>query len=77
MKTMVVSELKAKCTAVLREAQRSGEPILVTRHGRPIARIEPIAGPGAERRLGVHRGRMKIKGDIVHTGTEDDWEMLR
>lgn len=76
MKTMVVSEFKAKCIAVLREAQRSGEPLLVTRRGRPLARIEPISEEVSERRLGIFRGRMRIRSDIVHASSEDDWEML-
>jgi prevent-host-death family protein len=78
MKTIVVSEFKAKCIALLREAQRTGEPILVTRHGRPLARIEPVAVESSERRLGVHRGRMTVKDgvDLVHAGSEGDWEML-
>ncbi len=76
MKTMVVSDFKAKCTAILREAQRSGEPLLVTRRGRPIARIEPIPEEVSKRRLGLYRGRMRIRGDIVRASSEGDWEML-
>jgi prevent-host-death family protein len=76
MKTMVVSDFKAKCIAVLREAQRSGEPLLVTRRGRPLARIEPISEAATERRLGLYQGRMRIRGDIVHGTSEGDWEML-
>ncbi len=76
MKIMVVSEFKAKCIAVLREAQRSGEPLLVTRRGRPLARIEPISEEASERRLGLFRGRMRLRGDIVHANSEDDWDML-
>ncbi len=73
---MVVSDFKAKCTAVLREAQRSGEPLLVTRRGRPLARIEPIPEKATERRLGLYRGRMRIRGDIVQSSSEGDWDML-
>lgn len=74
MKTMAVSDFKARCLAVLREAQRSGEPLLVTRRGRPLARIEPISETATERRLGLYRGCMRIRGDIVHSSSEDDWD---
>ncbi|HUP19672.1 MAG TPA: type II toxin-antitoxin system prevent-host-death family antitoxin [Gemmatimonadota bacterium] len=79
MKTMVVSEFKTKCIAVLREAQRTGEAVLITRRGRPMARVEPLGEGAAERRLGVHRGRMLVQDgvDLVHAGSEEDWEMLR
>ncbi len=76
MKTLAVSAFKAKCIAVLREAQRSGEPLLVTRRGRPLARIEPISEEASERRLGQLRGRMRILGDLINSSSEDDWEML-
>ena len=78
MKTVVVSEFKAKCIAVLREAQKTGEAVLVTRHGKPLARVEPIRENPGERRLGVHRGRMRIKEgvDLVAVGSTEDWETL-
>jgi len=76
MKTLAVSDFKAKCIAVLREAQRNGEPLLVTRRGRPLARIEPISEDSSKRQLGLHRGRMRIRRDIVGMTSEDDWDML-
>jgi prevent-host-death family protein len=77
MKRVLISEFKAKCIAVLREAQRTGEPVLITRRGRPIARIEPVAEGQPERRLGALRGRMRITGDIVRVDTTRDWETPR
>lgn len=76
MKTVVVSEFKAKCIAFLREAQQTGESILVTRRGRPIARVEPVRDIRSERPLGVFRGRMKLRGDIVQAEWSSDWEAL-
>lgn len=76
MKKLLISEFKAKCIAILREAQRTGEPVLITRRGRPIARIEPIVEGSPKRPLGALRGRMRIKGDIVQVDTSEDWEVL-
>lgn len=46
---MVMSEasytatrLKAELLGVLDRVQASGEPVVVTKHGRPVARIVPI-----------------------------------
>ena len=77
MKKVVVSEFKAKCIAFLREAQESGESILITRRGKPIARVDPVREVRSERPLGVFRGRMKVRGDLVYADTSDDWEALR
>lgn len=74
MKTVILSTFKAHCIALLREAQRTSEPILVTRRGRPLARIEPVRELTPNRRFGKQRGRMQIKGDIVHADFSADWE---
>jgi len=76
MKTVLISEFKAKCIQMLKEVQKNGKPLTVTLRGEPIVRVEPVAKQGTGSRLGQLKGLMKIKGDIVHTGFEDDWEEL-
>ncbi len=44
MEHVTVAQLKAKLSEYLRRVER-GEPIIVIRHGTPIARLEQIAGP--------------------------------
>ncbi len=44
--------------------------------GQPQARSKPLSEKATERRLGLFRGRMRIRGDIVNGCTEEDWEML-
>jgi antitoxin (DNA-binding transcriptional repressor) of toxin-antitoxin stability system len=77
MKTVPISEFKSKCIAVLKEAQRSGKGLIVTWRGQPLARVEPITRQPGKRKLGIFRGRMTVMGDIVHSDTSADWEMLR
>ena len=72
---MNISEFKARCIAVLKAAQQSGETILVTRRGQPLARVEPVRSHPSERPLGVHGGRLKIRGDLVGVDFADDWEI--
>ena len=49
MKRASVSEAKNGLSGLLSEVRR-GEPVLITHHGRPVARIEPchVDGPDAE-----------------------------
>ncbi len=77
MKSMVISEFKAKCIATLKTVQRTGMPVLVTRRGKPVAQVVPIPRALERRTLGTLRGRLSIKGDIVHAGLSSDWEALR
>jgi prevent-host-death family protein len=76
MTTISISEFKAKCIAILKEAQRSGKPVLITWRGRPMARVEPVAGDAAKRRLGAYRGRMTLRAELVGLDSSGDWEVL-
>ena len=77
MKTMLVSDFKAKCIAVLKEVERSGEPVVVTLRGRPMARVEPVRGGAPGKQLGVLKGHMRIRRDLARVDTTKDWEMLK
>lgn len=77
MKTMLVSEFKAKCIAVLRGVQQSGEPVVVTLRGRPMARVEGVSAEKPAKRLGALEGALRIRGNIVRSDASGDWEMLR
>lgn len=76
MKTVPVSEFKAKCLGMLEEVRRTRRPILITRHGKPIAEILPPSPPKrADEWLGSLRGTAQIKGDIVSpVSGPEDWE---
>ena len=75
MKTLGISEFKAKCIDELKQVQSTGEPLVVTLRKRPIASIHPYREEPKGRVLGRLRGRLTIHGDIVHTQSEEDWEM--
>lgn len=77
MKTMLVSDFKAKCIAVIKEVQRSGEPVVVTLRGRPMVRVEPVADSDQRKQLGALKGCMRIRRDLLRSDTSGDWEMLR
>ncbi len=77
MKTMLVSEFKAKCIAVLKEVQRLGEPVVVTLRGKPMARVEPLHTGAPRKQLGALKGSMRIQRDLVRSDTTGDWEMPR
>jgi antitoxin (DNA-binding transcriptional repressor) of toxin-antitoxin stability system len=74
MKQVAISEFKAKCIGLLKMADRSGKPFIVTLRGKPLVRIEPIPPAPKEHRLGALRGSMLVHGDIVNTGFDSDWE---
>jgi prevent-host-death family protein len=77
MKAMLISDFKAKCIAVLKEVQRSGEPVVVTLRGQPIARVEPFSNGAPRKQLGTLKGSMRIRRDLLRSDTTGDWEMLQ
>ncbi len=75
MKTVNVSTFKARCLSLLAEVQRTGEPILVTRRGKPLARVGPPENTSTG--LGCMRGTARIVGEIVEFDGADEWEALQ
>ncbi len=71
-KTIPASEFKARCLKIL--DQLSAEGIIVTKRGRPIARVMPVAPSGIEKYYGCMKGKIKIKGNIFSTGVKWDAE---
>jgi prevent-host-death family protein len=74
--TLPISDFKARCLRLLEELAERGETIVVTKHGKPIARVVPfrLESPPLK---GRWEGQAKIKGDVVYFDTSSEWEALR
>lgn len=74
-----VTKFKAACVALLDKVKSTGQPILVTREGEPIALISPPPRPAKPKSwLGSFKNKGRIVGDIVSPiADERDWEALR
>ena len=64
MKTIKASEFKAKCLQLMNEVAESGDIIIITKNGQPVAQLAPVASRPATL-AGSHRGKIDILGDIV------------
>jgi prevent-host-death family protein len=74
MKQMPAGEFKAQCLAVMDHVFQSGEPVLITKHGKPVAKLVP-AEKQADDLFGYMAGKVKIVGDIVAPVTPlADWD---
>jgi prevent-host-death family protein len=45
MQTISASQFKARCLALLDDVALTGEEIVVTKHGRPVARVVAVEEP--------------------------------
>lgn len=62
---MAVSKFKAQCLALLEDVARTGEPLLVTKRGKPLARVVATGAAGAAYPQRGLAGTVIIVGDIV------------
>jgi prevent-host-death family protein len=76
---VTISTFKATCLALLAKVKRTGQPILVTRRGEPIAQVVPPPPPTRPRSwLGSLRTMGQIRGDIVSPALpEREWDARR
>jgi prevent-host-death family protein len=77
MRTVQASQFKAHCLALMDEVAATGEPLLITKHGKPIAELKPHRPPRAKSLIGLDKGRIKILGDIVAPAYEGEWDALK
>jgi prevent-host-death family protein len=64
MKEMAAGEFKAKCLSVMDQVQKTREPVLITKRGKPVAQLVPAPSP-ADDIFGYMKGRAKTVGDVV------------
>ena len=61
---IAAGEFKAKCLHLLDEVQRSRTEILITKRGRPVARLLPV-DEQPPHILGRMKGSVQILGDLI------------
>ncbi len=77
MRTMTASEFKARCLRVMEEVRTRRESVLITKKGRPVARLVPAEKP-REDVFGCLKGIVQITGDIESPVVpSSDWEQAR
>jgi prevent-host-death family protein len=74
--TIAASDAKTHLIPLLDEVDINRRPVIITKRGRPIARLAPILEPAPASIFGCMKGTFKITGDIV--GAERDiWEAMQ
>lgn len=65
MKEIGAAKFKEQCLSILESVGEEG--IVITKRGKPIAKLIPIRAESADL-IGSLKGKIKIKGDIMSTG---------
>jgi prevent-host-death family protein len=77
MKTVAAGKFKAQCLSIMDEVNATREPVLITKNGRPVAKMVPAEAEPKDV-FGCLRGVMEIVGDVESPViSPDDWDLLR
>jgi prevent-host-death family protein len=71
MRQMAAAKFKEQCLSLLDEVDAEG--IVITKRGKPVAKLIPIASDSASL-IGSLKGKLRIKGNILSTGAKWDAE---
>jgi prevent-host-death family protein len=76
MKKMAAGVFKANCLAVMDDVQAKRETVVITKHGKPVAKLVPI-NMDKDEIFGFLAGKGAVTGDIVSPAlTPEEWGEL-
>ena len=75
MKTIKAGEFKAKCLKLMDEVAETGESIVITKTGTPVARLAPVIRK-PKTLFGALEGAVSVKGDII-APVDVEWDAAR
>ena len=75
MQAMIgAGDFKAKCLKLLDEVANKREPLVITKHGKAVAKLVPM--PLDTQLFGALAGSVHQEGDIV-SPLDNDWDACR
>ncbi|MEX2153854.1 MAG: type II toxin-antitoxin system Phd/YefM family antitoxin [Gemmatimonadaceae bacterium] len=73
--TIPAAEFKAKCLKVMETVRATGEEVVITKHGKPVARLVPVTYVSRPF-FGRNAGMTVFEGDMI-TPIDVEWEAER
>jgi prevent-host-death family protein len=73
MKTIAAGSFKVHCLAVMDEVQSKRQAVLITKRGKPVAKLVPVEKEKDDI-FGFLKGKVKVVGDVVSPAlTPEEW----
>jgi prevent-host-death family protein len=77
MKKMAAGSFKTNCLAVMDEVQARHETVVITKHGKPVAKLVPV-NTDTDEIYDFLAGKGVVHGDIVSPAVSpDEWGELK
>jgi prevent-host-death family protein len=67
------AEFKANCLRLMDEVAQQRRPIIITKRGKPVAKLVPVEEQGPIDLFGRMAGTIKICGDIISPIEDAGW----
>jgi prevent-host-death family protein len=64
---------KAKCLELMDRVAEGHEEILITKRGKPVAKLVPVSEPSKPEVFGYMKGTFEIVGDII-SPIDAEWD---
>jgi prevent-host-death family protein len=72
--TIGAGDFKAKCLQLLDDVAAHREPLIITKHGKPVARLVPM--PPGTQLFGALAGSVLDENDII-TPIDTEWDSAK
>lgn len=72
---IAVTEFKAKCLKVMKDLSTTRQTVIITKRGKPIAKLIPLEPEPDAKLFGYMAGTATIVGDIV-SPVEEPWSAI-
>lgn len=71
---IAAGQFKAQCLQLMDRVKNTHEEIVITKHGRPVAKLVPMDERHSSSFIGYMKGSVVVSGDII-APVDADWEV--
>ncbi len=68
------ARFKAECLQLMDQVEKSREPIIITKHGRAVAQLAPVASSSGSL-FGYMKGTIQAQGDLTKP-VDEEWSAI-
>lgn len=70
---IAAGKFKAQCLKLMEQVQHNREEIIITKHGKPVAKLVPFEVSSSSSLLGYLQGTVQVVDDIMMP-IDESWE---
>ena len=75
VRSVGAAKAKSIFLSLLNEVEEKREPVIITKNGRPVARIIPMPLMEDDPIFGFFKGKLEIVGDVISSVyTDEEWD---